>query len=389
LKTLEKGMIEKSYAESVRCPICGSVKIWRSGLYRRGNMKIQRYLCRECSYRFIDPRYKRLNTARSEDSIDDPWRSRVQGEKGLETRPLSEPTPAGGVDALLLNFALWLKRQGLAEKTVENYVKLLRLLIKRGADLRDPESVQTVLAESDLEPSSKETIVSIYSRLLEFTGNSWIRPKYRPAEKFPFIPTEEELDALIAGSGRKTAALLQFLKETGARIGEVLRLRWTDIDFERRLVRITPEKGSKPRILPISRKLIGMLNALPRKSERVFPTNYFSLNTTFYRTRKRLAAKLNNPRLLKITFHTFRHWKATIEYHRTRDILYVKELLGHKRIENTMVYIDIERALFKTANDEFIVKAARSDKEAMELLEVGFEYVMTTPSGTMLFRKRK
>ncbi|MCD6443877.1 site-specific integrase, partial [Candidatus Bathyarchaeota archaeon] len=102
-----------------------------------------------------------------------------------------------------------------------------------------------------------------------------------------------------------------------------------------------------------------------------------------------LAAKLNNPRLLKITFHTFRHWKATMEYHRTRDILYVKELLGHKRIENTMVYIDIERALFKTANDEFIVKAARSDKEAMELLEVGFEYVTTTPSGTMLFRKRK
>jgi integrase len=61
------------------------------------------------------------------------------------------------------------------------------------------------------------------------------------------------------------AALLQFLKETGARIGEALRLKWTDLDFERRVVSITPEKGSKPRILPISEKLIGMINILPRK----------------------------------------------------------------------------------------------------------------------------
>jgi len=38
--------------------------------------------------------------------------------------------------------------------------------------------------------------------------------------KIPFIPTETEIDHLIAGCGRKTATLLQLLKETGIRIGE-------------------------------------------------------------------------------------------------------------------------------------------------------------------------
>jgi integrase len=51
-----------------------------------------------------------------------------------------------------------------------------------------------------------------------------------------------------------------------------------------------------------------------------------------------MAKKLGNPRLERIKFHTLRHWRGTIEYHRPRDILHVKELLGHKKIESTLLY---------------------------------------------------
>jgi hypothetical protein len=77
-----------------------------------------------------------------------------------------------------------------------------------------------------------------------------------------------------------------------------------------------------------------------------------------------------------------------MEYHKTKDIVHVKELLGHKSIESTMVYINIERSLFQYKNDEFYVKAASTIEEASKLIEVGFEYV-TTFNGVMLFRKRK
>jgi len=52
------------------------------------------------------------------------------------------------------------------------------------------------------------------------------------------------------------------------RVGEALALNWTDIDFERRTVRITAEKGSLPRILPLSEKAIAMLKRLPKKDEK-------------------------------------------------------------------------------------------------------------------------
>ena len=57
--------------------------------------------------------------------------------------------------------------------------------------------------------------------------------------------------------------------------------------------------------------------------------------------------QFRKPGLLKITFHTLRHWKTTMEYHRTKDILYVKQLLCHKRIENTLKYVQLAEELFK------------------------------------------
>jgi len=94
--------------------------------------------------------------------------------------------------------------------------------------------------------------------------------------------------------------------------------------------------------------------------------------------------KLQNPRLLQITFHTLRHWKATTEYHRTRDILYVKQLLGHKQIQNTMLYTQ----LISFESDEYSSAVAKSLEDARKLVEAGFEYV-TDMDECKLFRKRK
>jgi integrase len=99
------------------------------------------------------------------------------------------------------------------------------------------------------------------------------------------------------------------------------------------------------------------------------------MKTTFTKSRKRLAIKLQNPRLLKITFHTFRHWKATNLYHQTKDIYYVKDFLGHKSIKSTEIYINIERSIFEATSDAFIVKVAQTQEEIKSLLETGFEYV--------------
>lgn len=77
-----------------------------------------------------------------------------------------------------------------------------------------------------------------------------------------------------------------------------------------------------------------------------------------------------------------------MEYHKTRDILHVQQLLGHRQIRNTLIYINLENALFQNTDDEFHVRVAHDLKEACKLLEVGFEYV-TDMNEAKLFRKRK
>ena len=132
-----------------------------------------------------------------------------------------------------------------------------------------------------------------------------------------------------------------------------------------------------------------MLNSLQRNSEKVFNGSAVSyIRRTFQRQRKRIAKKLGNARLNQITFHTFRHWKATMLQHQTKDVYYVMQFLGHRNINNTIKYISLEKALYKTENEEFVCKVASTIDEAKELIEVGFEYVCEF-NGVKAFRKRK
>ncbi|RJS84433.1 hypothetical protein CW706_04090 [Candidatus Bathyarchaeota archaeon] len=75
-------------------------------------------------------------------------------------------------------------------------------------------------------------------------------------------------------------------------------------------------------------------------------------------------------------------------YHQTKGILYVMRFLRHKNIQNTLIYIQLEEAIFKRENDEFICKTAKTVVEAKMLIEAGFEYVCEF-DGVKLFGKRK
>jgi len=290
----------------------------------------------------------------------------------------------------ILEFAWHLKKQNSSDSTIKTFTCLLKKLVNNGANLDDPETIKEVLAKLNVSPNSKTLIVATYSSYLKFHKRSWIPPKYKRQDKIPFIPQEAEVDALISGCSRRISALLLLLKETGIRIGEACRLKWTDINAENDTVAINePEKGSSPRIIRVTSHLIRVIEALPKKSERVFgKSNKTDKSHSYQRQRIWLSKKLSNPRLQKITFHTFRHWKATTEYHKTKDIVHVQRLLGHRSIQNTLRYINLEQAIFKDSIDQFHVKVADSLYDACKLLEVGYEYV-TDMDGKKLFRKRK
>ena len=294
-------------------------------------------------------------------------------------------------DVKIFKFALWLKRNGKAENTIKMRTTMLSVIVRQGACLTDPESVKEAIALRECSNTTKRFIVESYKSFAEFAGILWNPPKYKGNETIPFIPLEREIDDLIACCSKKTASLLLLLKESGARLGEALEVAWIDLDSEQRVVRIqNPEKGSNPRAFRISDKLLSMLNGMPKESPKIFGGRALSPNyqESFNRFRKKAALKLQNPRLLQIHFHTLRHWKGTMEYHKTKDPWHVKKILGHKSLRSTEVYINVEQALFLIENDEFNIKVAEKPDEIKALLEVGFEYVCQKDS-LMFFRKRK
>jgi integrase len=254
--------------------------------------------------------------------------------------------------------------------------------------LFDPEDIKVEIASRDITEGTKEKYVQVYDRFLRQHEIQWTKPRYKRRSKIPYVPRETDIDQLIGALSKRMGTFTQLLKETGARPGEAWSLQWTDI--RKNLIVISePEKGSNARQIKVSSRLIQMLNCLPRYSDYIFrrknDSSFKSFQRCWYKNRKHIAGRLQNPLLLKVNMKALRHWKATMEYHRTKDILYVKQLLGHKRIENTLIYthlVDFEE------DDQYIVKVASTLDEFTNLLENGFEYISDYQDKKIL-RKRK
>ena len=330
------------------------------------------------------------------------------GAKNLaEVEARIEKQAAGATEHIqgyLATFGAKQLMMGLKEKTVKGRLGVLSLLHKRGADLFDTETVfkaidhakkfdwsRRLLLEQEWSEGAKNNAAQAYLSFCQM--NKIAIPSHvnfhkwsRQPQKIPWIPLEKEIDQLIAGCSRKVAAFIQLLKETGARSGEAWRLKWTDIDVEHAIITFnSPEKGSNARQFRVSQKLIAMLNLLPKVSQKVWgdiELNQFRKN--FMYQRRRIANKVQSPRIDRITFHTLRHYYGTMEYHKTKDILHVQERLGHRSITSTLIYTH----LVNFEGDEYHTATAKTLKEDEELLKAGFEYV-TERDGIKIYRKRK
>lgn len=389
----------------LRCPECGSSKIWKAGVRRTNHGLVQRLLCRRCGYRFseslnrdLNPGLQKplqkssdwsLNRAGNIHSNRQVCAALTRGAKNLATVESRKEKAAGATKpdpkttkGLVVKFMAYLERE--AYKGTE-YFALIRRLANLGANLLDPEDVKRIIAEQPWKDSVKMLAVYAYDAFAKMQNISWTKPRYKPKDCLPFVPEEKELDQLIAScKSQRMATFLQTLKETFADPGEALGLRW--IDIKKNVITINyPVKGHLSRQLKVSGKLIAMLNALPKTSTRIFPTSYRSMYTCFSRMRKRAAQRLQNPRLRAISFKTFRHWGGSLIAHYTHgNVLKVKKLLGHKRIESTMKYIH----MMPFKDDEFDVAAATTIEEAKKIIAIGFEYI-TEMKGIKLFRKPK
>jgi integrase len=291
-----------------------------------------------------------------------------------------------------LNYLVHLEKMHVRHAQLRNINWVLTSLEKQ-ADLNDTQKIDEYIGYLPQCDASKQKLTQVYAKYCEFAGIPYKRKKFKNAQSKPIkVPTEEKINMIAANAGKTLATKILLSKETGMRPVEVQDLKWKDIDIEKRLVYPTTAKGGNPRILKISLQIATMIHehAIRYKlkpDDKLFRGTAEHYGTSFERTRNKLATRLNDPTLRTIRLYDLRHFFGTMLYHKTKDILLVKQQLGHRRIESTLVYIDLDATLYGVT-DDYTCKAARNADEAMKLVESGFEYV-TTIDDVQLFRKRK
>jgi len=281
-----------------------------------------------------------------------------------------------------------MKNNNKSEYTLKATSKVLRM-ISRNADLHKPEQVKAYIAQHNVSNGTKADYCIIYNSFCKHHKIKWNAPIYNREAKHIKIPTSERLEMLIASSGKILATKLRISKETGIRPIELCTLRVKDVDLEERLIRPTTAKNGSPRTLKISESLRRQIEThIVRKdlkpTDKLFKGSAETYGRCYARHRNVQANKLKDPSLRQIKLYDFRHYYATMLYHKTKDILFVKQQMGHKTIETTLIYTQ----LLSVNKDEYTCRTSQNIEQDAQLIENGFEFI-TERDGLKLYRKRK
>lgn len=166
----------------------------------------------------------------------------------------------------------------------------------------------------------------------------------------------------------------------GLRIKELINLQWRDFDIDRMSIHLRQCKGKKDRYVPLAENLLPLIVQhipLVRKSQYIFNgSNGEKISrSACYRI---LTVAVKKAGLVKsgICFHTLRHSFATHLLEDGVDIITIKELLGHSRIETTLIYLHIANVtrknkmspldtLYKRLNADSVMQIKTQFRERM------------------------
>jgi integrase len=142
---------------------------------------------------------------------------------------------------------------------------------------------------------------------------------------------------------------------TGLRKGDVLNLKWKDIDLERGIVRLTEQKTGKTRNIVLNNDMRTLLHSLPVKGDYVFPGKdgkpFKDVKRSFQTALRDAGIEQNSDRRYKIVFHTLRHTCVSLLTERGADTTMVKNYVAHASQEMTERYTHLsEEYARKTAD---------------------------------------
>lgn len=264
--------------------------------------------------------------------------------------------------------------EGCSERTIKYYsVTVVRMLQKIKTPVRkiSTEEIRKYLVDyQKINDCSKVTVDNVRRNISSFF--SWLEEEdyilKSPMRRIHKIKTKQPVKEIISDEAiellrdhcqcPRDLAMIDLLYSTGIRVGELVNLNISDIDFEAREC-IVFGKGDKERKVYFDAKAkLHLLNYLHKRDDDN-PALFVTLDAPHERLKisgveiriRTLGRKLN---MGKIHPHKFRRTMATRAIDKGMPIEQVQKLLGHSQIDTTMQYAIVNQTNVKTSHQKFI-----------------------------------
>ena len=176
--------------------------------------------------------------------------------------------------------------------------------------------------------------------------NAIALPSLKKDAKLPVILNMQELRALFAAPNLlKHRIVLTLIYSAGLRGQEVINLKISDVDFERKTIHIRQSKFKKDRIVPLSEYMAtGLKKYLQAENPYIYlfngkePDGRYSVKGLSWVMRESLKKTSITK---EVSLHSLRHSYATHLLEQGLNIVTLKELLGHASITTTMIYLHV------------------------------------------------
>lgn len=247
--------------------------------------------------------------------------------------------------------------RGQSHSTLDNYIRRIAQISLHFGRL--PEQVideeineyltGLALSSQSLSRSSfKHAVYGLryYFRLIGQNKRAIALPSLKKEAKLPVILNRSELKELFkAPTLLKHRIVLTLIYWAGLRGQEVVNLKLSDIDFERRTIHIRQSKYKKDRIVPLADYMAkGLKKYLQAEHPHVWlfnghePDGRYSVRGLSWVMRESLKKTTIGK---QVTLHSLRHTYATHLLEEGLNIVTLKELLGHAHITTTMIYLHV------------------------------------------------
>lgn len=275
----------------------------------------------------------------------------------------------------LNTFREMISLRGLTDHTVVSYSTYIRTYLDYLSNIihKMPEYVSWEELRDFIRWLQKERALSdrsinhCISQLRFFTiyvlHKPW-DPTQLPMRRFdsylPYVPSREEAATFISTlSDLKQKAMVSLMYSSGLRVGEVCRLRYSDIERRNMRIHVEHTKNRSDRYAILSPKALDILTDYWYDYERprgwLFPkqTDPSRSIDTYYIMRHMRAHEESLGWEHRITCHSFRHAFGTHLYENGTDLLTIQKLMGHKSLNSTLIYIHLASTQFQRVVSPF------------------------------------